>query len=99
MMVLGMARACTQKLSREPENSHDNHPGGAEGVGALVVAGGEGTVLLAASDEVFDQVAAAVEVAIEGTGAVLGAELGDGVTDAATTEGGAVAVSRVRLVA
>src|SRR5215212_867538 len=94
-----MSRACTQKLSREPEDSHDNHPGGAEGLGALVVAGGQGAELLAAGDEVLDQVASAVGGAIEGTGVVLGAELGDGVTDAPASEGGAVAASRVGFVA
>src|SRR5215212_7785838 len=88
-----------RRLSREPEDSHDNHPGSAEGRGALVVAGGEGTVLLAAGEEVLDQVSAAVEVPIEGPGAVLGAELGDGVADAPTTEGGTVAMSRVGFVA
>ena len=92
-------RACTQKLSREPEDSHDNHPGGAEGVGALVVAGGEGAVLLAAGEEVLDQVSTVVGVAIEGAGVILGAELGDGLADAASTEGGAVAAAGVALVA
>src|SRR5215212_3265280 len=94
-----MSRACTQKLSREPEDSHDNHPGGAEGLGALVVAGGEGAVLLAAGDQVLDQVAPAVGGAIEGAGVMLGAELGDGLADTATTEGDAVAVPGVALVA
>jgi len=93
------ARVCAQRLSREPEDSHDNHPGGAEGVGALVVAGGEGAVLLAASDQVLDQMAAMIGVAIEGAGGVFGAELGDGLADPPSSHGNSMAVACVALVA
>src|SRR5215207_4558170 len=88
-----------QRLSREPEDSHDNRPGGAEGRGALVVAGGEGAVLLAAGEEVVDQVAATVGGAIEGAGAILGPEPGDGLADAASPQGSPVAAAGVALVA
>jgi hypothetical protein len=88
-----------QRLTWEPKNSHDNCPGSAEGLGALVVAGGEGAELLAASEEVLDQMAAAVGGAVEGAGAAFGAALGDGLADAASAQGHAVAVSRVALVA
>src|SRR2546423_2420622 len=82
----------------EPEDSHDNHPGGVEGVGALVVAGGEGAVLLAASDQVLDEVSGVVGGPIEGAGPALRAELGDGEADAASSQVGAVLAAGVALI-
>ena len=91
-------RACTQRLPREPEDSHDNHPGGAERHAPLVIAGGQGAELFAASEEVLDQMATAVGGAIEGAGVIFGAELGDGLADAASSEGSAVAAAGVAFV-
>lgn len=97
--VYRFARACTQRLSLEPEDSHDNHPGGVEGGGAFVVAGGEGAVLFAASDEVLDQVATTVGGAIEGASMILSAELGDGLADAASAQGHTLAAAGISFVA
>ncbi len=59
-----------QRLPWQPKNSHDNHPSDSEGLGTLVVAGGQGPVLLAASEQVLDQMTTAVGGTIEGAGAV-----------------------------
>ncbi len=88
-----------QRLPWQPKNSHDNHPSDSEGLGTLVVAGGQGPVLLAASEQVLDQMTTAVGGTIEGAGAVFRAELRDGVADATSTQAGAGAAARVPFVA
>ena len=93
------ARVCLQSLTRQPEDSHDNHPGDSEGIATLVVASGERAVLLAASEEVLDQVSGVIGIAIEGAGAVFGAELGDGEPDTALPHVCPVLTPRVALVA
>jgi hypothetical protein len=60
----------------EPDDSHRNRPEGAVTRGRFVVAGGEAAELLAAGDEVLDQMAAAIDGTIERPGAVLVASAG-----------------------
>src|SRR5215212_1160812 len=83
----------------EPEDSAGNHPQGAVALGALVVAGGEGAELLAAADEALDPVALTVKGAVEGTGAVFGAQFGDRVADAAAATVGPMGPPGVPFVA
>src|SRR5829696_360236 len=67
----------------DPEDNHRQHPEGAVGLGALVVAGGQAAALLAAVDQPLDPVAQAVRRAVEAAAPALRPQPGDGVADAA----------------
>src|SRR5438132_10277967 len=58
-------RVCMQSLIPEPKDSCRNDPHGAVALSPFVVAGCQGTELLAAGDEVLHPMAAAVELAVE----------------------------------
>src|SRR5215210_7077391 len=83
----------------DPENNHRNDPEGAEALGALVVAGGQGAELLAAVDQPLGEVAAAVGGAVERAAAALGPQARDGLADASPPAVGAVFTAGVALVA
>src|SRR3954454_179232 len=82
----------------EPKHSHRNRPEGLVAGRALVVAGGEAAVLLAASDQVLHAMAEAVDGAVERPGAVLVAAARDGVADATAPAVGAPRPAGVALV-
>src|SRR4051795_139678 len=67
----------------DPEHNECNHPEGAVALGALVVAGGQGAELLAATDQVLHAVAPPVERPIKRAAAALVGLARDGRPDAA----------------
>src|SRR5215211_5397941 len=85
--------------SLDPEHSHRNHPQGAVALGALVVAGGQAAVLLAARDQVLDAVAQPVDGPVERPGPALVTAAWDGVPDAAPAAVGAAGPAGIPLVA
>jgi len=87
-----------QSLTPDPEEGGGDDPEGAVGVGELVVARRQRTELLVASNEVLNQVALAVDLAIERAATWLAFLMGDGVADASSAAIGAVASARIRLV-
>src|SRR5918911_3480573 len=90
-------RACVQSLAPDPEDDRSDHPESAVGRSELVVASSDGAELFAASDEVLDQVTAAVDLAIEWSTAGLTPLVGDGVANAPATAVGTVASAGVGL--
>ena len=82
----------------EPEDSERNEPEGAVALGALVVAGGQAAILLAAVDQAFHAVAQAVEGTVERAAAALGLAAGDRVADAPPSAVGALRSTGVPLV-
>src|SRR5215210_8731696 len=68
----------------DPEHCHRNHPEGVVALGALVVAGGQGAELLAATNQVLHAVAPPVERPIKRAAAALVGLARDGRPDAAT---------------
>src|SRR5262245_45610044 len=84
--------------SFDPEDSHRNRPEGVVALGALVVAGGQAAVLLAATDQPLDLVASSIDRAVEGAGAVLGAQLRDGMADPPAAAVGPMAAARIPLI-
>src|SRR2546423_12002559 len=83
----------------DPQDSERNQPQGAVALGALVVAGGQAAVLLAASDPVLHPVAPAVDRAVERAGPALIAPPRDGVPAAAPPTVGAPDTASIALVA
>src|SRR4051794_33656060 len=83
----------------DPEHSERNKPEGAVALGALVVAGRQAAVLLAAIDQPLDPVALPVHGAVEGPAAPLVAQAGESVTNAPPPTVAAPSPPGIRLVA
>src|SRR3954469_24709861 len=83
----------------DPEHCHRNHPEGAVALGALVVAGGQGAELLAATNQVLHPVAQPVARSIEGAAPALVGLARDGDPDAAAAAHLADGPTAVALVA
>src|SRR5687767_11998126 len=86
-------------VATDPEDRERDQPEGAAVGGGLVVAGGEGTDLLAAVDRVLHPDAQAVGRAVERPRPVLAGPPGDGVADAAAAAEVTVLGAGVALVA
>src|SRR5207245_6188465 len=93
------SRVCMQSLIPEPKDSCRNDPHGAVALSPFVVAGCQGTELLAAGDEVLHPMAAAVELAVERPMSRLPLLVRDGIADATPTTVGAEPSTGVALIA